>query len=84
MKNPSDTIENRSRDLPACSAGFQQPAPPRTGPTESWIINILDKQEWLNLNFYVSLILQGWVMEQTAAGRIVMWKLSLVARTNFS
>jgi hypothetical protein len=29
MKNSSDTIENRSRDLPACSAVPQPTAPPR-------------------------------------------------------
>jgi len=27
MKNSSDTIDNRTRDLPACSAMPQQPAP---------------------------------------------------------
>ena len=29
MKNSKDTIENRTRDLPACSAVPQQTAPPR-------------------------------------------------------
>jgi hypothetical protein len=29
MKNFSDTIGNRTRDLPACSAVFQPIAPPR-------------------------------------------------------
>jgi len=30
MKNSSDTIGNRTRDLPACSAVPQSTAPPRT------------------------------------------------------
>ena len=30
MKNSSDTVENRTRDLPACSAVPQPTAPPRT------------------------------------------------------
>ena len=30
MKNYNDTIANRTRDLPACSAVHQQTAPPRT------------------------------------------------------
>ena len=29
MKNSSDTIGNRTRDLPACSAVLQPTAPPR-------------------------------------------------------
>jgi len=29
MKNSNDTIENRTRDLPACSAVPQPTAPPR-------------------------------------------------------
>jgi hypothetical protein len=30
MKNSNDTIGNRTRDLPACSAVSQPTAPPRT------------------------------------------------------
>ena len=30
MKNSSDTIGNRTRDLPVCSTGPQPTAPPRT------------------------------------------------------
>ena len=32
MRNTSDTIGNRTRDLPACSAVPQPTAPPRTPP----------------------------------------------------
>jgi hypothetical protein len=32
MKNSNDTIENRSRDLPACSAVPQPTAPPLAAP----------------------------------------------------
>jgi len=31
MKNFSDTIGNRTRDLPTCKAVPQPPAPPRAG-----------------------------------------------------
>jgi len=34
MKNSNDTMGNRTRDLPACSAVFQPTAPPR-GPTSA-------------------------------------------------
>ena len=38
MKNSSDTIGNRTRDLPACSAVPQPTAPPRAPPPlMSWI-----------------------------------------------
>jgi len=33
MKNSSDTIWNRTRDLPVCSAVLQQTAPPRISET---------------------------------------------------
>jgi hypothetical protein len=36
MKNCNDTIGNRTRDLPACSAVPQPTAPPRTPFTESY------------------------------------------------
>ena len=44
MKNPNDTIENRTRDLPACSAVPQPTAPPRARR------NVLQgsKISWLN------------------------------------
>jgi hypothetical protein len=32
IKNSNDTIENRTRDLPACSAVPQSTAPPRVPP----------------------------------------------------
>jgi len=44
MKNLSDTIENRSSGLQACSAVPQPTVPPGAEPTESLIINILGKQ----------------------------------------
>ena len=34
MKNSNDTIGNRTRDLPACSAVSQPTATPRDGPKE--------------------------------------------------
>jgi hypothetical protein len=39
MKNPNDTIGNRTRDLPACSAVPQLTAPPRAPIKNSIIIN---------------------------------------------
>jgi len=51
MKNSNDTIGNRTRDLPACSAVPQQTAPPRT-PIEIQydILNIIFG-EHLNTRF---------------------------------
>ena len=34
MKNPSDTVGNQTRDLPACSALLQPTAPPRAPPPQ--------------------------------------------------
>ena len=39
MKNSNDTIENRTRDLPDCSAVPQPTAPPRA-PTDVLLLNI--------------------------------------------
>jgi glutamine amidotransferase PdxT len=36
MKNSNDTIGNRTRDLPACSAVPQPTAPPRAPVIEKW------------------------------------------------
>jgi hypothetical protein len=40
MKNFSDTIGNRTRDLPVCSAVPQPTAPPRTSPPSSTKLKI--------------------------------------------
>ena len=45
MKNSNDTIRNRTRDLPACSAVPQPTAPPRA-LLQSMYLNI-------NINLYV-------------------------------
>ena len=39
MKNSNDTLRNRTRDLPACSAVPQPTAPPRTPSVESTLDN---------------------------------------------
>jgi hypothetical protein len=38
LKNSSDSIGNRTRDLSACSAVPQPTAPPRTSPSEVYIV----------------------------------------------
>ena len=40
MKNPTDSIGNRNRDLPACSAVPQTTAPPRTPPIVVIIVKL--------------------------------------------
>jgi hypothetical protein len=40
MKNSIDTIENRTRDLPTCSAVPQPTAPPAAGPVCLLIISL--------------------------------------------
>ena len=40
MKNSDDTIENRTRDLPACSAVPQPTAPPRAPCHVGWLGNL--------------------------------------------
>jgi hypothetical protein len=39
VKNSNDTIGNRTRDLPACSAVPQPTAPPR-GPPILWVLGV--------------------------------------------
>ena len=39
MKNSNDTIGNRARDLPSCSAVPQANAPPRTPSTQGTPVN---------------------------------------------
>ena len=41
MKNPNDTIGNRNRDLPVCSAVLQPTAPPRAPVTCQVMENII-------------------------------------------
>jgi hypothetical protein len=41
IKNSSDTIVNRTRDLPACSAVTQSTAPPRAPNSVDYTLNIL-------------------------------------------
>jgi hypothetical protein len=40
MKNSNDTIGNRTRDLPACSA-VPQPTAPRSAPNKVWRYNVV-------------------------------------------
>jgi len=40
MKNSSDTIRNRTRDLAACSAVPEPTAPPRAPPRVGTLLNI--------------------------------------------
>jgi len=41
MKNSNDTIGNRTRDLPACSAVSQRTAPPRAPAHHVAAVNLL-------------------------------------------
>jgi hypothetical protein len=52
MKNSNDTIGNRSRDLPVCSAVPQPTAPPRA-PVFLWWIIILFFFNYFN-NYFIN------------------------------
>jgi len=50
MKNSSNTIGNRTRDLPACSAVPQTSAPPAACPLLLFVVNYLDNTLFNPLN----------------------------------
>jgi hypothetical protein len=64
MKNSNDTIRNRTRDIPACSAVPQPTAPPRA-PIEmstrniSWGVKVADAQGWQPYHIHVSIVLKS-------------------------
>jgi hypothetical protein len=53
MKNSSDTIGNRTRDVPVCSAVPQPTAPPRAQG-----IRITQKKEWISEKTWDEIILR--------------------------
>jgi hypothetical protein len=63
MKNSGDTIENRTRDLPACSAVPQPTVPPRA-PLSRWLsfaftyICCFHPHLWQMLNVFLNAILR--------------------------
>jgi len=61
MKNSSDTILNRTRDLPVCSAVPQPTAPPRTYTTRI-IILCGQKEEFLSAGLVVHKVTPGLLM----------------------
>jgi len=52
MKNSKDTIGNGTHDLPACSAVFQQTAPPSTPPLY-YIFNLCTKNGLYKIENYI-------------------------------
>jgi hypothetical protein len=54
MKNSNDTIGNRTRDLPVCSAVLQPTAPPAACPTGVFVL-LLNAFKWF---FYFILLVE--------------------------
>ena len=53
MKNSNDTIGNRTRDLPACSAVPQPPAQPRAPSSEEYLL-VIDEKDPVLLALYLT------------------------------
>ena len=55
MKNSNETIGNRTRDLPACSAVPTPTAPPRTPKSKLYQLNLYDSTDY-RLYLYITRI----------------------------